>query len=143
MIEPEKKRPGRWKAGTSGNAAGRPKGSGEVGKLRASIAARLPQLLDAMMTRALEGDVAAAKLLMERTLPALKPTEQSISLALPEGGTLTSKAAAVMAAACAGSVEVGQAVALLNALGVMAKIQEVDFLTARVQALEDAQHGND
>jgi len=40
--EPKKKRPGRWKAGQSGNPAGRPAGVGEVSKVRAAIAERIP-----------------------------------------------------------------------------------------------------
>ena len=37
-----------WKPGQSGNPKGRPAGTGEVGKLRAAIAKRVPDLLDAM-----------------------------------------------------------------------------------------------
>ena len=141
MDETKKKR-GSWKPGQSGNALGRPKGSGEVGKLRASIAARVPEIVAALMDKALEGDVGAARLLLERAIAPLKGAEQPVMLQLPEGEALTAKAAAVLAAACSGSVEVGQAAALMNALGVMAKIQEVDELAARIAKLEGAQHGN-
>ena len=72
MTEPKKKRPGRWKAGESGNPAGRKPGTGEVARLRAAIADRVPELLAAMMTRALEGDVGAARLLLERAIAPLK-----------------------------------------------------------------------
>ena len=44
--------------------------------MRAAIAARIPELLDAMMQRALDGDVVgAARLLLERTVAPLKATE--------------------------------------------------------------------
>jgi hypothetical protein len=66
MTEPKKKR-GSWKPGQSGNPAGRPPGLGEVGRFRAAIGDRVPELLAAMMTRALEGDVGAARLLLERS----------------------------------------------------------------------------
>ena len=54
-----------WKPGQSGNPKGRPAGTGEVAKLRAAIADRVPELLAAMMARALDGDVGAARLLLD------------------------------------------------------------------------------
>ncbi len=36
--------PGAWKPGESGNPKGRPLGVGEVSKLRAAIAERVPEL---------------------------------------------------------------------------------------------------
>ncbi|MFZ2387379.1 MAG: DUF5681 domain-containing protein [Polaromonas sp.] len=141
MTETKKKRPGRWKAGQSGNPAGRPPGVGEVSKLRAAIGERVPELLAAMMTKALEGDVGAARLLLERAIAPLKGVEQAIALELPDGGTLTAKAAAVLSAAAAGELAPGQAAQLIAALGTLAKLHEVDELAARIAALE-AQHGN-
>ena len=49
MTEQHKPPPG-WKKGQSGNPAGRPKGTGEVAKIRAAIAKQLPALLEALMT---------------------------------------------------------------------------------------------
>ena len=84
MTEPKKKR-GSWKPGQSGNPAGRPPGVGEIGKLRAAIGERVPELLTAMMTKALEGDVGAARLLLERAVAPLKAAEQPQALSLPDG----------------------------------------------------------
>ncbi len=61
----KKKRPGRWKAGESGNPKGRPAGTGKVAEMRAAIAAHVPELLKALVVKALEGDVGAARLLLE------------------------------------------------------------------------------
>ena len=140
MTEPKKKR-GSWKPGQSGNPAGRPPGVGEIGKLRAAIGARVPELLAAMMTRALEGDVGAARLLLERAIAPLKGIEQAVTLTLPNDGTLTAKANAVLSAAAAGELAPGQAAQLIAALGTLAKISEVDELAARITALE-AQRGD-
>ena len=127
-----------WKPGQSGNPKGRPPGVGDVSKLRAAIAARVPELLAAMMTRALEGDVGAARLLLERAIAPLKGIEQAVTLQLPTAGTLTAKAAAVLSAAAAGELAPGQAAQLIAALGTLAKIQEVDELAARIEKLEAA-----
>ena len=140
MTEPKKKR-GSWKPGQSGNPAGRPPGVGEVSKLRAAIGERMPELLAAMMSKALEGDVGAARLLLERAIAPLKGIEQAVTLQLPNDGTLTAKAAAVLSAAAAGDLGPGQAAQLIAALGTLAKIHEVDELAARIAALE-AQRGD-
>ena len=140
MTEPKKKRPGRWKAGESGNPAGRKPGTGEVARLRAAIADRVPELLAAMMTRALEGDVGAARLLLERAIAPLKGIEQAVELALPDGGTLTAQGRAVLLAVAAGELAPSQGAALLGAIGTLARVTEIDELDARLTKLEEKQN---
>jgi len=134
MAEPKGKR-GSWKPGQSGNPAGRPPGVGEVSKLRAAIAERVPDLLAAMMTRALDGDVGAARLLLERAVAPLKAAEQPQALSLPNG-TLTEQGRAVLASVAAGELAPGQGAALLGAIGTLARVTELDELAARITALE-------
>ena len=95
--------PHAWKAGQSGNPRGRPAGAGEVGKIRAAISERVPELLAAMMTKALDGDVGAARLLLERAIAPLKAAEQTQALTLPNG-TLTEQGRAVLASVAAGEL---------------------------------------
>ena len=135
MSTAKKKPPGRWKPGESGNPAGRTPGTGEVAAIRAAIADRVPELLAAMMTRALDGDVGAARLLLERAVAPLKAAEQPQALSLPDG-TLTDQGRAVLASVAAGELAPGQGAALLGAIGTLAKISELDDLTQRITALE-------
>ena len=129
-----------WKPGQSGNPKGRPPGTGEVAKMRAAIADRVPQLLAAMMARALDGDVGAARLLLERAIAPLKAAEQVQALSLPDG-TLTDQGRAVLASVAAGELAPGQGAALLGAIGTLARVSEVDELARRIEALE-GKHGN-
>ena len=69
----EEKRTGRWKRGQSGNPGGRPKGVGSVAELRASIGEALPDVIAAIVKKAKDGDIAAARLLIERVIPPLRP----------------------------------------------------------------------
>lgn len=124
-----------WKPGQSGNPKGRPAGSGEVAKLRAAIADRVPDLLSKLMAQALEGDTAAARLLLERAIAPLKAAEQPQALTLPDG-TLTDQGRAVLAAVAAGELAPGQGAALLGAIGTLARVAEVDELARRITALE-------
>jgi hypothetical protein len=129
-------RKGRWKAGESGNPAGRKPGSGEVAKLRAAIAAKVPELLAVLADRALAGDIGAARLLLERTIAPLKASEEVVSLAMPDGA-LTDQGRAVLAAVASGALAPGQGAALLASLGALAKLTEADELERRIKALEE------
>lgn len=129
-----------WKPGQSGNPKGRPPGTGEVAKLRAAIADRVPELLERLMAQALDGDVGAARLLLERAVAPLKAAEQPQALQLPDD-TLTAQGRAVLAAVAAGELAPGQGAALLGAIGTLARVAEIDELTARITALEESQHG--
>lgn len=133
--------PKAWKPGQSGNPQGRPPGVGEVSKLRAAIADRLPELLEKLMTQALEGDTAAARLLLERAVAPLKAAEQAQALSLPIG-SLTAQGRAVLASIADGQLAPGQGAALLGAIGTLARVSEIDELAARVAALEGAHLGN-
>lgn len=133
-------RPGRWKPGESGNPAGRRPGSGEVGRLRASIAEHVPGIIAKLAEQALAGDAASARLLLERAIPPMKATEAAAPVSLP-GETLTDQGRAVLAAVGAGELPPGQAAQLLAGLGALAKLIETDDLERRIAELE-AKHGD-
>lgn len=139
MTEPaKKKRPGRWKAGESGNPKGRPAGTGKVAQVRAAIAVHVPDLVQALVAKALSGDVGAARLLLERTVAPLRAIEPAQALTLPDG-SLTDQGRAVLKAVAAGELAPGQGASLLSAIGALARVAEIDELTARIEALE-AEH---
>ena len=128
---------GRFQPGQSGNPKGRTPGSGEVAKLRASIAQHVPAIITKLVAQAEAGDPAAARLLLERVLPPVKAAEQPVPIELPADGTLTDQGRAVIAAAGAGTLAPGQASQLLAGLGALAKLIETDELAARIAALEE------
>ncbi len=124
-----------WKPGQSGNPAGRKPGTGEVAKLRAAIAEHVPAIIERLKQQALDGDVQAARLLMERAIAPLKSIEPAQALALPDG-TLTEQGRAVLASVAAGELAPGQGSALLSAIGALARVAELDELVRRIEALE-------
>ena len=139
-TKPKTPRGKPWPRGVSGNPAGRRKGSGEVAAVRAAIAARVPELLAAMLERALAGDVQAARLLLERAIAPLKAAEEPAPLAMPREGSLSEQGRAVVQAAADGRLAPLQASALLAGLGNLARLVETDELTRRIEALEGARH---
>ena len=129
-----------WAAGKSGNPKGRPPGRGQSAQFREALSSKLPAILDKLVDLATKGDVQAIKLILDRTLPSIKPVEQTVELALPTG-TLTQQARDILASVSRGEVAPGQAAQLVASIGAVAKIAEFDELTARIEALEKA-HGN-
>lgn len=142
MTEPVKqKRQGRWKAGESGNPKGRPTGTGKVAQVRASIAEHVPELLQALVAKAILGDVGAARLLLERTIAPLRAVEPTQALTLPDG-TLTEQGRAILKVVATGELAPSQGASLLNAIGALARVTEIDELMARIEALEATQAKN-
>ena len=128
--------------GKSGNPAGRPPGIVSQMKLRESIAKDIPEILAAMVEQAKAGDTQAARLLLDRTLPAIKPTDTPIVLPLA-GSDLGADGRAVIEATGQGNVTPDQAKTLLSGLGTLARITEVDELVRRIEALEASIHAQE
>ena len=133
--------PKPWKPGESGNPRGRPPGRGQSAQFREALASKLPAILESVVKAAIEGDMTAARLVLDRCMPALKPLESSIEgMALPTG-TLTQQATDVLSAVARGELAPGQGAQLVASIGAVAKIAEFDALTSHIEALEKA-HGN-
>ena len=125
----------KWRPGQSGNPAGRRRGSGKIGELRQAIADRLPGIVAALIERAEQGDVGAAKLLIDRVLPPLRPVDSAVSLPLT-GESLSEQAAHIFSDVMAGRINPAQGQNLLAGLNTIAAIRAVDELEARIRALE-------
>jgi hypothetical protein len=125
-----------WAPGRSGNPKGRAPGTGKIDKLRAALAKELPDVLEALVAQAKEGDTGAIKLILERTLPALRPVDAPAVLNLPVDGGLADQGRAVLAALAVGHLPANQAAGILQGLGNLAKLVELDELDKRVAALE-------
>jgi hypothetical protein len=125
-----------WKKGQSGNPKGRPAGVGQIGRFRAAIADRVPDIIDGLITRAIAGDTGAARLLIERVVPPLRPAEQTQALALPNGASLTEQGRAVVSAMARGELAPGQGAQIITALAALARVTELDEIEQRLTALE-------
>jgi len=128
---------GRFEPGQSGNPKGRPVGTGYASKLRTAIEDDMPEIIISVVAKAKSGDLAAAKLLLDRVFPALKPVE--MPAAIQQGQSLADSGNAVVNAALEGSLTPDQADSLLSAITKQARVVEMDDLVRRVEALE---HGH-
>lgn len=131
----------RFKPGQSGNPKGRPRLKITAADLRAKLANDLDLIIDSVVKAALQGDIQAARLVLERVIPAIKPSEQPVQVNMPTGATLTEQGRAVLASVAAGELAPTQGAALVAALGKLAQVAEVDELVRRVEALEGQHAG--
>ena len=121
-----------------GNTAspGRPPGRGVVAELRDKLAKDVDKVIDKVREQALAGDPQSIRILLDRVVPSLRPVELPAPIAMP-AGDLTQQAQAVIQAAANGDLAPGQATQLLQGLGALAKIIEIDDLAKRIAALEE------
>lgn len=128
--------------GQSGNPRGRPVGAGKVAKFRAAIEDEIPEVLGAMVKAAKLGDASAARLLIERAVPALRPVDLPVALpAVPSSATIADQGRAIIESVAAGRITPDQATALLGSLAGLARLVETTELEERIRRLEEASDG--
>lgn len=110
----------------------------DANKLRQQIGARVPEIVETLTAAALNGDVQAARLLLGRALPALKPEAQATHLPSLARGDLRQRAEAALNAAAAGKLAPDVASTIVAAVGQLAKVAEIAELEERIAALEGA-----
>ena len=70
-----------WKPGQSGNPKGRPRKSQKsMAQLRSQISEHLPDVIEVLANAAKDGDVQAARILVERCVPSMRALDQNINV---------------------------------------------------------------
>lgn len=128
----------RFKPGESGNPKGRPRLDQTQCALRDQIKTAAPAVVDRLIAAALEGDVGAGKILLERVVPALRPLDTPIQLDL--AGSPLEAAQKVLAAVGAGQLTPDQSAKLMAGIGHLSHAIEVDEVLRRLDALEELAH---
>lgn len=129
---------GKFKKGESGNPKGRPEGSGYADKLREAIKDDMPEIIQSLVSAAISGDTSAAKILLDRVIPAIKPIQQTATVSTLKGKALSEQGAVIVEAMASGELSPEQAQAMLSGLASLARIKEVDELERRLAKLEEA-----
>jgi Family of unknown function (DUF5681) len=136
---PRKKGTGRFAKGTSGNPSGRPPGSRNQSTLlmEALLEAEGEQLTRKVIELALQGDILAMKLCLDRVFPARK--DRPIQLSLPPVADLEKVASTmskVVEAIGNGSITPGEGETLANVLAVQKDVLRTENVERRVEQLE-------
>ena len=112
-----------FKKGQSGNPQGRPKKTDTERALREQLKAHVPNIIDRLVILAEQGDIAAAKIIIDRVIPPLRPVAALAPMpALDTGETLSDKAAAILLALAQGEIGPDAGLSLMN---VLAKMREI------------------
>jgi hypothetical protein len=104
-------------------------------RLRNALVKDLPAILEAVVRSAKNGDINAAKTILERVLPPLKAAEVPVVLDAIRG-TPTEQGAAVLQAMVGGTLTPSQGAQLMSAVTAHVRILEVAELVRRLEQLE-------
>ena len=125
----------KFAVGVSGNPKGRKKGNTAAHLLRKSIADDMPEIILKLVEQAKNGDTAAAKILLDRCCPALKP--QAMAINLPVNGSLAEQGNEIIKATLSGHIPPDIGAQLITALASQGKLIELQELTERIEILEE------
>jgi hypothetical protein len=123
--------------GVSGNPAGRPRGiKDKRHRYAESIESMIPEVLESVFQKAIAGDMTAAKILLDRSLPTKRPEQERVQISIKEN--TASNAREVLQSVFAGEVSPDVGASLLASITGVLKAIEVEELAKRIEALEDA-----
>lgn len=123
-----------FKKGQSGNPAGRKPGTTNFAAMRKKI--RTEEILKVVEESALAGDMTAARLLLERSLPALRPVDTPVTIPSPTDNSLADVGRSVLDAVAQGRLTPGEGSTLLGGIAQLGRVIEVDELVKRIETLE-------
>jgi hypothetical protein len=123
--------------GGARQGAGRKKGSGQASHYRSMLEPYAEGLIQLVVDRAMEGDMAALKLCVDRLCAPLRPTDRLVTIeGMADVKELSDKGELVLANVATGEVTPSEAQHLMNAISSQARILEVDELERRITELE-------
>ncbi len=123
----------RFKKGESGNPSGRPKS--DKANLKPLLVKHGKSVLQKVIDTALEGDLTACKLILDRLYPPIKPQSQAV--AVKASGSISEQGQAVINQALSGNIAPDIASGLISMLSNQAKLLELTELIQRIESLEN------
>jgi len=121
-----------FKKGQSGNPSGRPKQ--DTANLKPLLAQHGESVLQKVIDAALEGDLTACKLVLDRLYPAIK--SQAMPVNIPVGETLPETGNNIVTETMTGNVPPDIGASLITALSNQAKLVEFTELSQRLERIE-------
>jgi hypothetical protein len=126
----------KFEKGRSGNPAGRPRGiEDRRTRLRRLIESRLPELVDRVIAAALDGDMTASKMLLDRTIPAMRPRGETLPSHQRDVSDFCSSNGIVEAMAN-GRITPTEASEAIGVLWAQARLDQAEEIRERLERLE-------
>jgi hypothetical protein len=130
---------GRFQPGRSGNPRGKPKGAVHTATLaaRALLSGELDEICRQIVAKAKAGDMAAAKIIVDKIVPNAREIPLSVGLPpLNQTRDIPAVARAILDAASKGEILPSEAATLAGVLVTLSRAIETVELEERVAALE-------
>lgn len=131
--------PGWHRGMKSPNPLGRPKGSTPQSKLMQRMLSDADGILDAIVCRALAGDVGAASLILNRIIPALKAQAEKVQINVNPSAPISQQVESVLGAIANGVIAADVGKQVIDAITALSQVRATEELEARIAALEDRQ----
>jgi hypothetical protein len=124
----------KFKKGESGNPQGRARQILTSTDLRKRLVQDLPDILDTLLLAAKAGDMAAIKIILDRTHPPLKA--QALPVVVPIGDNLPESGGNVVNATLGGEIPPDIGAMLITALTNQGKLVEIQELSKQLSRIE-------
>lgn len=98
-------------------------------------------IVDAVVTKALEGDTGAASLILSRLIPAVKAQLEKVEFTFDPSAPVGEQVEAVLTAISEGKVAPDVGKQIIDAIGALAQVRATEELEARIATLEEKQSG--
>lgn len=132
------KPPKGWQPGQSGNPKGRPVGSrNKKNVIAEEFEKDGSEVARVVMNAALEGDMQAANMVLQRLSPPLRARAEKVTFELTPDAPLHQQANQVLASVAEGAIDPETGKLLIDCIQSVAGIRAVDELEARLIALEE------
>lgn len=130
---------GTFLKGVSGNPQGRPRCESTM--VRQRLAHYGEEVADMVINAALAGDMQAARIVLDRLCPPLKPSTVPINITLPSDPGIAGTARTIIEHAAEGQIGPDVAGQLVQAVAALARVVEIDEIDRRLSALEGKHEG--
>lgn len=131
-----------FEKGQSGNPSGRPPGVGRVTELRRMLLSRSGEVVTALLDRAVQGDVGAIKLIVDRLIPALRPINAPVSLPRADSDNPSDQAKIIVSHLLSGGLPADLAAQIMQALQSYHQMVVLTDMEKRIAALESSNGNN-
>lgn len=129
-----------FEKGRSGNPSGRPVGIGRVTELKRLLFCQSEEIIQAVIDKAIAGDTAAMKLILDRLIPQLKAADLPVAIPHADSGDIADQSHIISNQLLSGGLSADTAARIMQSLVLHQTICELKNLESRIAALEK---GND
>jgi len=131
-------KPWQFQKGQSGNPNGRPKGklSQSTELAKNLLAENSESLIQKLIELALDGDMTALKICIDRICPPLKAQSQAVDIDYNKNQSLTQTAKQILEQVTQGNIPPDVGTQLINSIITITRTKDIEEIQQRIEAIE-------